>query len=321
MKDPSITSNSHPIAGLAVRTLLCAALAASLCCKGTAPPESGQRTFPTPDEAARALNDAARASGDDTLVALFGAAGQDLIDTSDPTTSRHNREVFTAAFKESWRWVDQGSNSKTLVIGREAWPFPVPLVKDGNGWRFDAAAGKEEVIARRIGRNELAVIRVCQTYVAAQQVYAQHGHDGKSAGVYATAFRSNPGQQNGLYWSATRGQKRSPLGDLVAEAATEGRDLAQNQPQPSPFHGYYFRILTSQGAAAAGGAQDYIVSGLLSKGFALVAWPTQYDATGVMTFIVNQDGVVRQKDLGPGTDAEAKAMTAYNPDGSWEIEK
>jgi hypothetical protein len=295
------------------RALICAALAASLCCKG-APRETGQRIFQTPDQAAQALNDAAKAQGSDTLLAIFGADGKDLVDSSDPATSRRARQVFNVAFKEGWRWIDEGTG-KTLVIGHESWPFPVPLVKEGTGWRFDTAAGKEEVIARRIGRNELAVIRICQTYVKAQHLYAHQGHDGKPAGVYATAFRSSAGQQNGLYWPTARGQKPSPLGDLVAEAATEGRDLAKGQP--SPFHGYYFRILTAQGPAAPGGAQDYIVNGVMSKGFAVVAWPAQYDVTGIMTFVVNQDGTVRQKDLGTDTEAAVKAMTVYNPDG-WE---
>jgi len=304
------------MSGLAGRALVCVALAASLCCK-SGPREAGQRTFQTPEEAAQALNDAAKAQGNDGLMAIFGGDVKDLVDSSDPTTARRNRQVFNVAFKEGWRWIDQGTNGKMLVIGHESWPFPVPLVKEGNGWRFDTAAGKEEVIARRIGRNELAVIRLCQTYVKAQQLYARQSHDGKPAGAYAATVRSTPGQQNGLYWRAALGQKASPLGDLVAEAAAEGRDLTQGQP--SPFHGYYFRVLTAQGAAAPGGAKDYSVQNRMSGGFALVAWPAQYDATGVMTFIVNQDGIVRQKDLGPGTDAEAKGMTLYNPDASWEI--
>jgi len=297
------------------RVLICMALAASLACKGSAPRETAQRVFATPEDAAKALNDAAKAQGTDSLLAIFGAGGKDLVDTSNPTATRQNRQVFNVAFKEGWRWTDDDANKKTLVIGHESWPFPVPLVKEGNGWRFDTEAGKEEVIARRIGRNELAAIRVCQTYVKAQQLYARQGHDGKPSGVYATAFRSNPGQQNGLYWPSTVGQKASPLGDLVAEAATEGRDLTQGQP--TPFHGYYYKILTAQGAAASGGVQDYVVNGNMSKGFALVAWPAQYDTTGVMTFLVNQDGAVREKDLGQGTDAAVKAMTTYNPDG-WE---
>jgi hypothetical protein len=252
----------------------------------------------------------------DDLLAIFGPDGKELAGSSDPATGRRNRQVFTVAVAEGWRLVDEGPDRKVLVIGNEEWPFPVPLVREANGWRFDTAAGKEEVIARRIGRNELAVIQICRTYVAAQRLYARSGHDGKRAGLYATTFRSDRGKQNGLYWPAVRGQKRSPLGDLVAQAAEEGRPVGADR-QPSPFHGYYFKILTGQGAAATGGARNYVAAGDMSGGFALVAWPAQYDTTGVMTFIVNQDGLLHEKDLGPGTDAAAKGMTLYDPDSSW----
>ena len=193
----------------------------------------------------------------------------------------------------------------------------MPLVKGADGWRFDAAAGKEEVLARRIGRNELDAIATVRAYVTAQRRYAQQGHDGKPAGVHAIKFQSDPGKENGLYWPTARGQQRSPLGDLVAQAAEEQRPVGVDRTQPTPFHGYYFKILTGQGAAAPGGAKSYLVKGDMSGGFALVAWPAQYDATGVMTFIVNQDGIVRERDLGPQTDAIARKMTLYNPDKSW----
>jgi hypothetical protein len=193
----------------------------------------------------------------------------------------------------------------------------VPLLKEGGRWRFDTEAGKEEVIARRIGRNELAAIAICRTYVAAQAQYAAEGHDGRRAGLYATMFRSDPGKQNGLYWPEAKGVKRSPLGDLVASAAEEGQALAEKRDPGSPFHGYYFKILTAQGADAPGGAKSFIEGGDMSGGFALVAWPAQYDSTGVMTFIVDRSGVLRQKDLGDDTGAAAKAMTLYNPDASW----
>ena len=229
-----------------------------------------------------------------------------------------NRQVFAVAFREQWRLEDATAGRKTLVVGYEDWPFPVPLVKGADGWRFDTAAGKEEVLARRIGRNELQAIATSRAYVTAQQRYAQQGHDGKPAGVHATKLKSDPGKENGLYWPTERGQKRSPLGDLVAQAAEEGRPIGgADRPQPTGFHGYYFKILTGQGAAVSGGARSYIVKGEMSGGFALVAWPAQYDATGVMTFIVNQDGIVRQRDLGPKTDAIARKMTVYNPDASW----
>jgi hypothetical protein len=298
-------------------TLVAAVLSAVTisCARAPAPPP--HRTFATPEDAVRALTDAAKAGTTDELVAIFGPEGKELITSADPATSRRNREVFSAAVAERWRLEDRGASGKTLVIGNEEWPFPVPLAKDANGWRFDTAAGKEEVLARRIGRNELAAVRISRTYAAAQRLYAGRGHDGRPPGRYARTFRSDPGRENGLYWQAGPGQKRSPLGDLVASAAQEGSPIGQDGQAPPPFHGYYFRILTAQGPLAPGGARDYMVQGEMSGGFALVAWPAQYDVTGIMTFVVNQDGVVREADLGPGTDAAARAMTLYNPDASW----
>jgi hypothetical protein len=276
---------------------------------------SAQRTFATPEDAVRALIDAAKPGTMDALLAIFGSESRELIASSDEATARQNREIFTVAAAEGWRLGDQGANRKVLIVGNEGWPFPVPIVKRGNSWRFDTAAGKEEVLVRRIGRNELAAIATCRTYVAAQQRYAQQGHDGKPAGLFAATFTSDRGKQNGLYWPTARHEAPSPLGDLVAQAAQEGQELGTDRRQPSPFHGYYFKILTGQGGAASGGAKSYLVNGAMSGGFALVAWPSQYDATGVMTFIVNQDGIVHEKDLGPQTAATAAAMTRYNPDG------
>ncbi len=291
--------------------IACTALSTLAACNRAA------RTFPTPEDAVQALIDAARGDSLKDVVAIFGRDGQALIDSSDRATARRNRQVFTAAAGERWRLADQPDGSKLLVVGNEDWPFPVPLAKNASGWSFDTAAGKEEVMARRIGRNELAVIWICRTYVAAQQIYAERGHDGQPPGLYATAFRSDPDRQNGLYWPTARGEKRSPLGDLVAHAAMEDRPFGQNGSQASPFHGYYFRILTGQGPAARGGAKDYDLDGKLSGGFALVAWPAQYDATGIMTFIVNHEGVVHERDLGHTTAATAKAITLYNPETSW----
>jgi DUF2950 family protein len=280
--------------------------------------QTGQgRTFATPEAAVQVLIDTVKTGNLDDLIAIFGSDSRDVVAASDPALGRQHREVFSVAVREKWQLVDAGANRKTLVIGNEEWPFPIPLVKGAAGWRFDTAAGKEEVLARRIGRNELAVIDTCRAYVTAQRRYAADAHDGKPVGLYAATFRSDPGKQNGLYWPAAKGQKRSPLGDLVAEAAESGRPLATGAEPPAPLHGYYFRILAEQGPAAAGGAKKYVVNGDMSGGFALVAWPAEYDVTGVMTFIVNQDGVVREKDLGKDTDAAARKMTAYNPDKSW----
>jgi hypothetical protein len=276
-----------------------------------------ERVFATPEEAVRTLLDVAKAGNLDALVAIFGPDSRELVASSDPATARANREVFIAAAAERWQLVDAGSNTKTLVIGHEAWPFPIPLVSDASGWRFDTAAGKEEVLARRIGRNELAAIQACRTYVTAQRLYARRGHDGNRAGLYAATFRSDPGRQNGLYWPTKRGEKRSPLGDLVAQAAAEGTQLDRDDRQQVPFHGYFFRILTGQGPNAPGGAKDYVVNGKLSDGFALIAWPAEYDVTGVMTFVVNQSGSVYEKDLGAETASQARAVALFNPDTTW----
>jgi hypothetical protein len=275
------------------------------------------RTFPSPEDAVKALVETVKKGDVDALLAIFGPDGKDLLASSDPATARMNRQVFAVAAAERWRLTDADANRKTLVIGNEDWPFPVPLVKEASGWRFDTAAGKEEVIARRIGHNELAAINTVRAYVTAQRRYGALGHDGNPPGAYATKFQSDPGKENGLYWPAAHGRKRSPLGDLVAQAAEEGRPVGGDRAQPSPYHGYYFKILTAQGAAATGGAKPYVVKGQMSGGFALVAWPAQYDVTGVMTFIVNQDGIVREKDLGSGTDTAARAMSAYSPGASW----
>ena len=275
------------------------------------------RAFAAPEDAIKALVDAVKAGRVDDVRAIFGPEGRELAASSDPTAAKQNRQVFATAFREQWHLEDVSPTQKTLVVGNENWPFPIPLVKDADGWRFDAGAGKEEILARRIGRNELEAIATSRAYVTAQRRYAQDGHDGKSAGLHAAKFQSDPGKQDGLYWPTARGEKRSPIGDLLAQAAEDGRKLGPDRSQPTPLHGYYFKILTGQGAAAPGGAKSYIVKGQMSGGFALVAWPAQYDVTGVMTFIVNQDGTVRERDLGPQTDAIARKMTAYNPDASW----
>ena len=265
-----------------------ASIAATLACRS-----AGQRTFAAPEDAAKALVDVVKGGKIEELMKLLGPDAQPLVDTSDPNLARQHREVFVVAAAEGWRLADNGANSRLLIVGHESWPFPVPIVKDGNRWRFDTTAGVEEVLARRIGRNELAAILACRTYVLAQQLYARRGHDGKPAGLYATTLRSDAGRHNGLYWPAVRGEKRSPLGVLFAAASENGKP---------PFNGYRFKILPPREP----------------NGFALVAWPATYDVTGVMTFVVDQDGTVREKDLGPDTDRVAGAMAAYNADTTWD---
>jgi hypothetical protein len=280
-----------------VLVCVCASAAILACSIEATAQSSQQRTFASPDEAVKTLVATVTKGDVDALLAIFGPEGKELLDSSEPATARMNRQVFAVAAAEQWHLADAGANKKTLVIGNEDWPFPVPLTKDASGWRFDTAAGKEEVIARRIGHNELAAIDTARAYVAAQRRYAAQGHDGNPPGAYATRFQSGAGKEDGLYWPTARGQKRSPLGELVAQAAEEGRPVGGDRP--SPFHGYYFKILT------------------VPEGFALVAWPAEYDVSGVMTFLVNQDGPVREKDLGPGTDSVARAMRAYKADASW----
>ena len=223
-----------------------------------------------------------------------------------------------AAFAEGWRLEDPGPGRKELVLGNESWPFPVPLVKEPTGWSFDAAAGKEEVLNRRIGRNELAVIRVLHDYVAAQRAYAATGHDGKPAGLYARRFASDPGKQNGLYWPARRGEPRSPLGILVARGRGAGLQAPRRRAVPVP------RLLLPHprgpGQGREGRRREYVVNGQMTGGFALVAWPVHYDASGMMTFIVNQDGVAHEKDLGPETPAassRSRATTPTRPGAPW----
>jgi len=286
------------------------------CTSRELPASSTARTFTSAPEAVEALIDGAKAGDVAALMDIFGADANELVQSSDATLARRNREVFVAAAARNWHLSDNAPDNKTLVIGDEQWPFPIPLVLAANRWHFDTAAGKEEIIDRRIGRNELAAIQVCRTYVRAQRVYASRARDAKPAGIYAAALRSDPGRHNGLYWEAARGESRSPIGDLVAQATIDAREKNGRATTP-PFRGYYFKILTTQGPAARGGAKDYIVGGAMTGGFALVAWPAQYDITGVMTFIVSQDGVVHEKDLGPATSETAAQLTRYDPDESW----
>ncbi|HSF14903.1 MAG TPA: DUF2950 family protein, partial [Vicinamibacteria bacterium] len=217
------------------RSLIGAAIVAGVAVASCAP-KSETRTFATPDDAVRALIDTVNGGDLEALVELFGPEGRDLVSGSDPATGRRNQQVFLAAIREQWRLEDRDANTKELIVGNEDWPFPIPLVRVDQGWRFDAPAGREEILARRIGRNELAVIDVCQAYVEAQRAYARTAHDGNRAGLYAQRFNSEPGRQNGLYWPPTRHQPRSPLGDLVAGASEDGYDLGARK-SPEPFHG------------------------------------------------------------------------------------
>ena len=270
-----------------------------------------QKTFATPEDAVVALVDGNKAGDLSALRALFGAAGEKLLDSGDPVIDQRGREVFLVAYAEKAALMTVSPTRAILYVGNEEWPFPIPLVKEGQMWRFDTAAGAQEILYRRIGRNELTTIRVCQAYVDAQQEYAAQAHDGKPAGIYAQRIASTPGMHDGLYWKSEDPAQLSPLGEFAAEAAAEGyRDV---KGQPPAYHGYHFRILTGEG----GSAGSYVVNGEMRNGFALIATPAVYGSSGVMSFIVNQKAVVYEKDLGPDTTTVAASINQFNPDPSW----
>lgn len=283
--------------------------------------EQGQKTFSSPTAAADALAAAAQKHDEKEMLAILGHSGRALISSGDRVADKENNDRFVEKYREMHRFAATGSGRVFLYIGAENWPLAIPLQKSGAKWYFDTSYGKQEVLYRRIGSNELNVIKVCQEIVNGEREYYAALHDGGSVHQYAQKFRSTPGKQDGLYWEVKSGaQPESPLGPLVAEAASEGYGHRgpHTAGQPRPFHGYTYRLLTRQGSAAQGGAQNYIVDGKMTGGFALVAYPARYRDSGVMTFVVNQNGQIYQKDLGPRTGQIASEMTEYNPDDTWQ---
>jgi len=275
-----------------------------------------QKSFPSPEEGVRALIDAAKNNDEKTLLEIFGPEAKPIIDSGDPVSDRGSRERFVKSYEEAHSLVKSGDATVVLQVGKDEWPFPIPLVKESAGWRFDTAEGKEEVLNRRIGRNELDVIQVCLAYVDAQREYYRRDPDGDSLLQYAQKLISTKGKRDGLYWESTPGEEESPLGPLVVQARGEG--YKGGGGKPVPYHGYYYKILTGQGKDAPGGAYDYLVRGKMMGGFGMVAYPAQYGSSGIMTFIVNHDGVVYQKDLGPKTAEIGPSMTRFNPDKTWK---
>ena len=285
---------------------------------GLGSPASGagtQRRFETLEEATQALIAAIRAGDQKELVAILGQQGKGLVSSGDPVADRRVGNRFVALYDEQHRF-EAGGGKVVLVVGREDFPFAIPIVPDGPSWRFDTAAGREEIINRRIGQNELNTIQVVLAYVDAQREYYARDPDNNGLLQYARAFGSTPGKRDGLYWPTKPGERPSPLGPLVVRARGEG--YSKTSAAPVPYWGYYYRILTAQGEDAPGGAYDYLAHGRLMGGFALVAYPAQYGSSGVMTFLVNHDGVVYQKDLGPNSAAIARAMKEFNPDSTWK---
>jgi hypothetical protein len=249
------------------------------------------------------------------MLAILGDEGTGVVSSGDAVADRAARARFVAAYDEKHR-LEAGGGKVVLVVGRDDFPFPIPIVPDGPSWRFDTPAGKEEILSRRIGRNELNTIQVCLAYVDAQREYYARDPDGDALLQYARTFASSPGKRDGLYFATRPDEPPSPFGPFVDRARGEG--YSKGSSAPVPYWGYYYRVLTAQGKDAPGGAYDYLAHGRLLGGFALVAYPAQYGVSGVMTFIVNQDGVVYQKDLGPNSAATARAMKQFNPDSTWK---
>jgi hypothetical protein len=273
-------------------------------------------TFASADDAGNGLLAAAKSGDQNALLTIFGPDAKQLIFSGDAVQDRATVDAFVAAYGVMHRWRKMTDGDQILVVGADNFPFPIPLKKNPAGqWFFDTAEGKDEILARRIGRNELAVIDICGALADAQADYFSQVHDGASTKQYALKFISDTGKQNGLYWESAEGQPKSPLGPLAAFATDEGYSVKPNSH--APFHGYNFRMLKGQGSHAQGGAKEYVADGKMSGGFAFVAYPAEYGNSGVMTFIINQDGILFQKDLGKTTNETAAAMNEFDPDSTW----
>jgi hypothetical protein len=290
-------------------------LIAAIVLVGSVSAAGAQKAFRTPDEAVNALVSGAKGDWPNGVMTVLGGGGADIISSGDKVADEDIRANFLAAYDAKHQIVMEGDDKASLVIGPNDFPLPIPLVRRGGAWQFDTAAGRREILYRRIGRNELDTIQAALAYVDAQNDYAEKDRTGAGVSTYAQRFISRPGKMDGLYWPASQSSEESPLGELVAQATGEGYSLDGGQ---TPFHGYYFKILKRQGPAAPGGAMDYVVRGNMIGGFALVAYPADYGNSGVMTFLVNHRGEVYEKDLGGRTAWTAARMTAFNPDETWK---
>jgi hypothetical protein len=295
--------------GLGTLAFLCASAQVALSA-------TTQKVFSSPEEAVKGLMDAAKANDTKPLLSILGPEAKSFLETGDPVSDRESRERFLKFYEEANTLVKSGDSKAILEVGKDKWSFPIPIVKENSGWRFDTKEGREEVINRRIGRNELDVIQVCLAYVDAQMEYYRRNPLNGQLLQYAQKFLSTSGKRDGLYWEAKTGEEPSPFGELAARARAEG--YKGKTGKPIPYHGYYYKILTGQSSNAPGGAYDYVVRGRMIGGFGMVAYPAQYGSSGIMTFLVNHDGVVYEKDLGPSTAKIAASMTRFNPDKSWK---
>ena len=276
-------------------------------------PADAQQLYKNPEDAVGALAEAAKAGDIKGIEAILGPGSRDILSSGDEVADRSTRETFLAAYEERHQLVTDKDRT-ILLVGKDEWPFPIPLARQNAQWRFDVAAARDEILFRRIGRNELGAIQVCLAYVAAQDEYATLDPEKDAARGYAQRIVSSAGKKDGLYWPAQAGEQQSPLGELAAAAAAEGYKVGTS---PTPYHGYYYKILKAQGPEASGGAFDYVVRGNMIGGFALVAYPAEYGNSGVMTFLVNHQGGIFEKNLGPTTAQIASRMTTFNPDQTW----
>jgi len=299
------------------RALIASLAFAAVLITASAHASSPAGTFKTPEEAVKALAEVIDVHDDARTEVMFGKDWREMLLSGDDAADRQDALKVRAMILEKVAFDEAVGNRKVALLGNDEWPFPIPLVQEGELWRFDTAAGKEELLNRRVGRNEILTLATLHAFVDAQREFHEAGRDGNPP-AYAQKFRSDEGRHDGLYWPTAQGEPESPFGDLAAQAAAEGyrRD---NDPGPDPYHGYYYRILTAQGKAAPGGEKSYLdAQGLMTGGFAAIAWPARYHNSGVMTFIVNQQGIVFQKDLGAETEKAVEAISTYNPDDSWD---
>jgi hypothetical protein len=282
------------------------------------PERTRGKTYDTPQAAVEALVSALRAGDAEQLKAVLGPGSEEVLSSGDEVADAAGRAEFLRLYDEKHALEQQDEATAMLDVGATEWPLPIPIVKGEKGWSFDTEAGKDEMLSRRIGRNELAAIQVCLAIADAQREYVAGNFAGGDVPEYAQKLRSSPGKRDGLYWPTEAGQPESPMGDLVAAATEEGYALKGGEEGPRPYHGYYYRLLTAQGPAAPGGEMEYLAQGKLIGGFAVVAWPAEYGNSGLKTFMVSHQGVVYEKDMGEGTDALARTMTVFNPDGTWQ---
>jgi hypothetical protein len=303
----------------AVSRAVAAAIAALALAVSSSPVDgatAAPQTFASPEEAVQIFVAALKANDEKAVLAILGSEAKPLVDSGDEVADDTAAQRFVASYEQAHSLVKNG-DATVLQVGTDEWPFPIPLVERDGRWHFDTAAGKQEVLARRIGRNELAAMNVALAYVDAQREYHQRNPQNAKLAPYAQRIASSSGKKDGLYWPTKDGEPESPLGPLVASARGEGYKQAGNGTG-EPYHGYYYRVLTGQGADATGGAYDYMVRGAMIGGFALVAYPAEWGNSGVMTFLVNHDGVIYEKDLGPDTAKTARSMKLFNPDATWK---